>query len=91
MPEDNKTYKLQDYIMNGDLDLFQMMCQMIAAAYQNQKKLFEKYLVVEMINDMHHLALVEVSVTYLRLLLKYSDIDQFQSENPTARSDLIKL
>ena len=25
IPEDNKTYKLQEYIQNGDLDLFQMM------------------------------------------------------------------
>ena len=32
-PGDNKTYTLQEYIMNGDLDLFQMLNRMIAETY----------------------------------------------------------
>lgn len=42
-----------------------------------------------MINDMHHLALVEVSVTYLRLLLKHQNIEEFLSQNPAVRDDMI--
>ena len=43
-----------------------------------------------MINDMHHLALVEVSVTYLRLLLKHHDLHEFLSTNPSIRAEIIQ-
>ena len=88
-PGDNKTYTLQEYIMNGDLDLFQMLNRMIAETYQNQKKLVEKYQVMEMMNNIHSLALVEVSVTYLRILLKHKDIGTFLKESPSTRAEII--
>ena len=75
--------------MNGDLDLFQMLNNMIAETYQQQKKLVERYQVIEMINNIHNLALIEVSVTYMRILLKHKEIGEFLGANPTTRADII--